>query len=103
MAIRKPSFKVAPPRKGASGKTITVFIATPMAKAGMNAFLFSLFVEPMAAPAMAMPKAIGACSTPNGKPLITAVARCPNPHTKAPSKIGVGRRKLDFCSLSAVF
>ena len=84
MATRKPSFKVAP-SKGDSGKTIIVFMAMPIAKAGMNAFLLSLFVKPITAPAKAMPKAIGACSTPNGKPLITAVARCPNPHTKAPS------------------
>lgn len=84
-AMMKPSFRVAPPRKGASGKTSTVFIATPIAKAGMNANLLNLFAKPIAAPAKAIPKAIGIWSKPNGKPLITAVARCPNPHTAAPS------------------
>ena len=85
VAIMKPLFRVAPPRKGASGKTIRVFIATPIAKAGMKADLLNLFVKPIAAPARAMPNAMGIWSTPSGKPLITAVARCPNPHTAAPS------------------
>jgi hypothetical protein len=39
----------------------------------------------MAAPAKAMPNAIGRCRMPSGKPLTMAVAKCPNPQTTAPS------------------
>lgn len=84
VATIKPASNVGP-SSGAIGKTITVLMATPMAKAGTKAKRFSLLVEPMAAPAIAMPKAIGACSMPIGKPLITAVERCPKPQTSAPS------------------
>lgn len=63
-----------------------MLMATPMIKAGMKAarFLY-LFVAPMAPPAIAMPTAIGICRMPMGKPLMTAVARCPKPQTSAPS------------------
>jgi len=76
----------AQPIEGTTTTTRAVFIATPVITAGTKPhFLFDLFTMAMAAPAEAIPNAMGIWRGPKGKPLTTDVAMCPIPLTKAPS------------------
>lgn len=63
-----------------------MLMITPKISAGKKPHvLFSLFSRPIAAPASAIPTAIGKCRIPSGKPLTIAVAKCPSPATSPPS------------------
>lgn len=84
-AINQPTF-MSSANQGTRGKTKAVLITTPATSAGITPNdLCILFNKPIAAAAKAMPMAIGICSMPKGKPLVAAVAKCPNPLTRAPS------------------
>ncbi len=73
------------PRKGTTSKTRTVFMSMPTTIANIKKNLLLLpFKKPITTPSKAIPKAIGICNRPKGKPDITDVAICPTPNTKAP-------------------
>jgi hypothetical protein len=71
------------PRTGIANTTNPVLITIPAATAGITFHL--RLMAPTAAPANASPTAIGKCRIPSGKPLTTAVAKCPKPKTQKPS------------------